>query len=267
MSEQDEILKPPSVLAACDVGFAYHTDMPVLSGVSLSVSSGEFVCLLGANGSGKTTLLKCLMGRLRPSIGAVRLDGEDVRKFSARALARRIAYVPQEPRVAFAMSALEIVLTGRLAHSGALGLAGQKDLDIAKAAMKMTQTLEFHDRPLGELSGGEAQRVMIARAIAQQPDICLLDEPTSQLDIACQMLIYRMMQRLAHDWNMAVICVSHDVNLAARFSDRLILMRRGSVVVAGQPREVITETVIKETYGLDVELIPVDNEPPIVRAK
>lgn len=267
MIEQNENIIPPSVLAAHDIGFAYHADMPVLSGVSLSVSSGEFVCILGANGSGKTTLLKCMMGRLKPNIGAVRLDGEEVRKFSPRDLARRIAYVPQQPRIAFAMSAAEIVLTGRLAHCGALGLAGSQDLDIAQAAMKMTQTLEFRTRPLDELSGGEAQRVMIARAIAQQPAICLLDEPTSQLDIANQILIYRMMQRLAHDWKMAIICVSHDVNLAARFSDKLILMRKGVTVAAGPPKKVVTQEVMKETYGVDVELIPVDNESPIVRAK
>ncbi len=266
MNDQEKKQPLPSVLSANDVSFSYRRDVPVLNGVNLSFSSGQFVCILGANGSGKTTLLRCLMGRLIPKVGVVRLDGSEVRKFASRELAKLMAYVPQQPGSALAMSVAEIVLTGRLAHGGLLGLAGRKDMDIAIAAMRMTETLEFKDRLLGELSGGEAQRVMVARAIAQQPEICLLDEPTSQLDIRNQMLIYRMMQRLAHDWQMAVICVSHDVNLAARFADRLVLMRDGAVVAAGKPSQVVTEEVMKETYGLDVELIPVDGQTPIVRA-
>jgi ABC-type cobalamin/Fe3+-siderophores transport system ATPase subunit len=267
MGYADENQVLPCLLTGRDVSFAYRPGLSVLGGVSLSVGSGEFVCILGPNGCGKTTLLRCLMGRLRPAGGEVRLDGRDVRKIPTRQLARRLAYVPQQGGVSLAMPAEEVVLTGRLSRCGLLGLAGRSDLDIVHSAMKMTETLQFRGRALGELSGGEAQRVMIARAIAQQPGLCLLDEPTSQLDIRNQMLIYQMMRRLASDWKMAVICVSHDVNLAGRFADRLILMGRGRVVAAGQPGEVITEQVMRETYGLDVELIPVANEPPMVRAK
>ena len=255
------------ILTVSDLTFGYRPEIPVLQGVNLSAEVGKLICILGPNGSGKTTLLRCILGRLKPNRGTVLLETKPIHKFSARHLARRMAYVPQQPTSAFSIPVREVVLTGRLSHLGMLGLAGQKDLEIAAAAMKMTDTLDFASRTIGELSGGEAQRVMIARAIAQQPSICLLDEPTSHLDIRNQMLIYGMMQRLGHDWNMGVICVSHDINLAARFADTLILMRHGKIVATGSPEQVITEDILKETYNVDIELIPVDGSSPIARAK
>ena len=149
---------------------------------------------------------------------------------------------------------------GRFAHTGMLGMAGRKDVDVARQAMIMTETLGFATRTLEELSGGEAQRVMIARALAQQPSLLLLDEPTSHLDIRNQLLIYGMMQRLAHDWEMAVVCVSHDVNLAGRFADELVLMREGRVLAAGKPSEVIRREVLAQAYDVDVDLIDVPGE-------
>jgi len=160
------------------------------------------------------------------------------------------------------------VLMGRFAHTGILGIAGQHDLAVAKLAMQMTGTQELAARTLQELSGGEAQCVMIARALAQQPSLMLLDEPTSHLDVRNQLVIYRMMQRLAHDWEMAVICVSHDVNLAARFADELVLMRDGQVVAAGQPADVVRSDVLAKTYGVEIDLIEAPDQPvPIVRAR
>ncbi len=256
-----------AVLTATNLEFAYRPGAPVLRDVGLIAQPGEFLCLLGPNGSGKTTLLRCLMGRLCPQAGRVTLDDRPVDKHSPRELARRLAYVPQQPASAFALPVREIVLAGRLAHTGMLSLAGQKDLEIAHLAMEMTETAEFADRCLGELSGGEAQRVMIARALAQQPAVCLLDEPTSHLDIRNQLMIYRMMRRLADEWSMAVVCVSHDVNLAARFADRLMLMRHGCLVADGAVSEVLVESTLAETYDVEVELIPVSNSAPLVRAK
>jgi iron complex transport system ATP-binding protein len=154
---------------------------------------------------------------------------------------------------------------GRFAHAGILGIAAEQDLSVATLALEMTDTLPFADRLLDELSGGEAQRVMIARALAQQPSILLLDEPTSHLDLRSQASIHRMMQRLAHDWPMVVICASHDVNLAARFADRLILMREGRIVAKGTPREVIQRDTLEETYGTKIELVESPHWPvPIV---
>jgi len=146
----------------------------------------------------------------------------------------------------------------------------ETDLDhrVVEAAMEMTDVKDFADRTLEELSGGEAQRVMVARALAQQPSVMLLDEPTSHLDIRNQLLIYKMMQRLAHDWGMAVVCVSHDVNLAARFADRLVLMREGQVAADGAGEEVICEDVLRRVYDVEVDLIGVeDGGPPVVRAR
>jgi len=255
------------VLRAEAVAFAYEGGRNVLCGVDLSAGAGKLLCLLGPNGSGKTTLLRCLLGQLRPQSGSILLDGRALARHSARALARLMGYVAQSPSSAFAFTVQEIVLMGRFAHTGLLGLTSQQDLSVAREAMKMTRTLEFAGRGLEELSGGEAQCVMIARAIAQQPSLLLLDEPTSHLDIRNQLSIYGMMQRLAHDWRMAVVCVSHDVNLAGRFADELVLMRQGRVLAAGEPAEVIREDILAEAYDVRIELISVPGEDmPVVRA-
>jgi iron complex transport system ATP-binding protein len=192
------------------------------------------------------------------------MDGADIRDYSPRQLARLVAYVPQVPASAFSFCVGEIVLMGRFSHAGMMGLAGEQDLAVARAAMQMTGVSELADRTLEELSGGQAQCAMIARALAQQPSVILLDEPTSHLDIRNQLSIHRMMQRLAHDWQMAVVCVSHDVNLAARFADELVLMRDGAVVATGTPAEVIRRDVLEKTYGVDIELVPAGDGVPIV---
>jgi len=260
--------RPGHVLDARGVTFAYQPTRPVLNGVDLSGRAGQLVCLLGPNGSGKTTLLRCLLGQLKPDSGQIEIDGRPLASYRPRRRAHMLAYVPQFPTAAFSFTVREIVLTGRLSHTGLLGLTSRSDLAVAREAMKMTRTLDFERRTLDELSGGEAQCVMIARAIAQQPSLLLLDEPTSHLDVANQLMIYRMMRRLAHDWDMAVVCVSHDVNLAARFADRLVLMRQGRIVAAGTVGEVVRKEILCDAYGVDFDLIEAPGQPvPIVRAK
>jgi iron complex transport system ATP-binding protein len=247
--------------------FGYRTGQLVLDGVSLVATEGQFVSLLGPNGSGKTTLLRCLMNQLRPAAGSVTLRGKMASAYSQRALARILAYVPQFPVSEFALPVRELVLLGRYAHSGVLGIAAPLDLAVASLAMQMTDTLAFADRLLDELSGGEAQRVMIARALAQQPAILLLDEPTSHLDLKSQTHIHRMIQRIAHEWPMVVLGASHDVNLAARFADVLVLMKQGRVVASGTPREVIRRETLEETYETRIELLEAPGWPvPIVVA-
>ncbi len=255
------------ILAASDVTFAYRPGQPVLRGVSLTAEAGKLLCVLGPNGSGKTTLLRCLLGRLRPGGGAIILDGKAIGRHSRRGLARLMAYVPQTPRSAFAFTVQELVLMGRLAHTGLFGLAGRQDLAVARQAMIMTGTAELAERTLEELSGGEAQCAMVARALAQQPSVMLLDEPTSHLDIKNQIIIHRMMQRLAHDWEMAVVCISHDVNLAARFADELLLMRAGEVVAAGPAQAVVRADLMERTYDVKVDLIDAGGPVPLVRAR
>ena len=254
------------ILTAQDIAFAYQPDLPVLRGVSLTAEAGKLLCILGPNGSGKTTLLRCLLGFLRPDSGEILLDDRPLGKHSRGALARLMAYVPQTPQSAFAFTVRELVLMGRLAHTGLLGLAGKQDLDVVRQAMIMTGTEALADRTLEELSGGEAQCAMVARALAQQPSVMLLDEPTSHLDLRNQLIIHRMMQRLAHDWGMAVVCISHDVNLAARFADALILMRSGQVIAAGEAAAVVRADLLERTYDVKVELIPTGETIPVVRA-
>jgi len=254
------------ILAASDLTFAYQPSAPVLRRVDFAAGTGRLVCVLGPNGSGKTTLLRCLLGQLRPAGGRIRLDGRSLGEYSPRALARLMAYVPQFPRSAFNFTVRELILMGRFAHTGLLGLPGRQDVAVARQAMLMTRTVEFADRTLEELSGGEAQRVMIARSLAQQPQVLLLDEPTSHLDVRNQLSIYRMMVRLAHEWPMAVVSVSHDVNLAARFADELVLLRDGAVVAAGPPGQVIRADVLGRTYDVEVELVNVGTGVPLVVA-
>ncbi|MFP4105312.1 MAG: ABC transporter ATP-binding protein [Phycisphaerae bacterium] len=260
MSRQD-------LIQAQDLRFAYRPGLEVLHGVTVSAGAGKLMCVLGRNGSGKTTLLRLLLRRLKPSAGRVLLDGRSLGSYGPRELARATAYVPQNPTSAFEFPVREIVMMGRLPHGGALGLAGKQDLEVARLAMEMTGSAAFADRTLDELSGGEAQCVMIARALAQQPKVMLLDEPTSHLDMQNQLRIYRMMRRLAEDWGMCLICVSHDINMAARFADELVVMRDGSVLADGPPREVVREKTLSDAYGVEVELIDAGaDNPPIVRA-
>ncbi len=257
-----------AILQTRDLGFEYRKDNPVLMGVNLDCLSGKLLCILGPNGSGKTTLLRCLLGQLEAKRGSISLDGKSLGRFPRRLLARALAYVPQIPSSAFAFNVFELVMMGRFAHVGMMGLAGAGDRAIANQAMKMTETDQFAGRSLSELSGGEAQRVMIARALAQQPQVMLLDEPTSHLDIKNQLLIYQMMSRLAHEWSMAVICVSHDLNLAGRFADQLVLMRDGRVLADGAPAQVFRKDVLAEAYDIEVDLISTsDCSVPLVRAK
>ncbi|HET6429427.1 MAG TPA: ABC transporter ATP-binding protein [Phycisphaerae bacterium] len=246
------------------LSFAYGDGKRVLDGIALTARTGQLVCLLGPNGSGKTTALRCMLGLLKPGGGKVQLDGRAVADYTRRQLARVMAYVPQFPTSAFAFDCRQIVMMGRFARMGSLGLSGEADRQVVRQAMVMTETTGFAERTLEELSGGEAQRVMIARALAQQPEVLLLDEPTSHLDVRHQMGIYRMMVRLAHDWPMAVVCVSHDVNMAARFADRLVLLRDGRVVAAGTPAEVIRADVLRETYSIEVTLIQTGAGVPLV---
>jgi len=256
------------VLQAKKLCFEYRPNEPVLKQISFNAPAGKFTCLLGPNGSGKTTLLRCLLGRLLPQSGSILLDGKVLGGYSPRLLAQTLAYVPQQPNSAFAFNVKEIILMGRFAHTGLLGLAGESDQRVANLAMEMTQTHEFSERTLDEISGGEAQRVMIARALAQQPAVMLLDEPTSHLDMKHQLIIYRMMQRLAHDWKMAVVCVSHDINLAARFADELVFIHDGELVAAGQPTEVITSDILQKVYDIETDLIPTPSQDvPMVRGR
>ncbi len=256
-----------SALEIRDLHFGYTAERPVLRGVDLDLPAGRVCTLLGPNGSGKTTLLRCLLGQHRPSAGRITLGGQPIEQLDARARARQLAYVPQLPSSAFAFTVRELVAMGRYAHQGSLGLASREDRDRVERALERTGTAVFAERTLSELSGGEAQCVMIARALAQQPRIMLLDEPTSHLDLRNQLLIVRLVQQLAREQDMAALVVGHDINLAARHSDSLALFRAGRVAATGAPDQVLKADLLRETYGVEVELIPSSDGPPLVQAR
>jgi iron complex transport system ATP-binding protein len=254
------------MLAAEDVFFAYDRDSPVLSGVTVSAAPGEIVGILGPNGSGKTTLLKVLAGLLRPQRGRVLLDNRPLVSLDRRAIARRMSVVPQETRLAFDYSVLEVVLMGRYAHLGAFELEGPDDFAAARAALAMTGTAAFERRPFESLSGGEKQRVIIAAALAQldrgpagaddEAAYLLLDEPTASLDLGYQLEVLAVLRRLHRERRPGIVVSIHDLNLAAALCNRLVLLREGRVLADGPTREVLTPAHVRELYGVDVEVIP-----------
>ena len=235
-----------------DLSFAYK-DRPVLHSVSLSVEKGEMLGILGPNGSGKTTLLKILSAVLRGE-GGVSVHGKSIATYTRRELSRLFAVVQQEARVNFPYTAAEIVLMGRASYHSPFALEGQKDLEVARASMELTDSLSLVDRYLHELSGGEKQRVMIARGLAQEPQILLLDEPSAFLDLKHQVQVFELLRRLNRERGLTIVAALHDLNLAALFCPRLVMLRDGKIYRDGSPSEVLTEKTIDEVYGIRVRV-------------
>jgi iron complex transport system ATP-binding protein len=222
---------------------------PVLGDLSLEVPEGAFFIIIGPNSSGKTTLLKTLAGAIRPQQGQVEIWGTPVSHYSRQALARLMAVVPQRVPTDIPFTIQEVVLMGRSPHVGWMGLEQQRDMDLALEAMTITNVAHLARRPLYQLSGGELQRVIIARAICQQPRLILLDEPTAALDLAHQVNIMDLMVQLQKERGLTVVMVSHDLNLAAMYSDKLLLMKEGQEICSGQPDEVLTYPQLEQAYG------------------
>jgi len=230
------------------LGYSYG-DLRVLEDLSFSVHQGDFFIIIGPNGSGKTTLLKCISGILRPRTGGLEILGAPVHAYSRKSLARSIALVPQTAPVDFPFTVTEVVLMGRSPHLGILGVEHEEDFSIAHRAMEFTGVASLARRKLDQLSGGERQRVMIARAICQDPEIILLDEPTASLDLAHQVRVMDLMERLRHENKVTVLMVSHDINLAALYGNRLMLLKEGRILSLGPPSEVLTFQTLEEAYG------------------
>ncbi|HEY7321497.1 MAG TPA: ABC transporter ATP-binding protein [Candidatus Binatia bacterium] len=232
--------------------FAYQ-DKPVLDDVSLTVDHGEMIGILGPNGSGKTTLLKLFSAVLNGQ-GEIEVNGRDIGSYGKRELSRLFATVPQESQVLFPYTVAELVLMGRASYHSPLALEGKRDLEVARGSMELTDCLPFADRYLHELSGGEKQRVIIARALAQEPEILLLDEPAAFLDLKHQIQVFELMRRLNRERNLTIIAALHDLNLAALFFPRLVILRDGKVYRDGSPQDVLTEEAIEEIYGIKVRV-------------
>jgi iron complex transport system ATP-binding protein len=242
-----------ALILAERVSFAYGARR-VLADVSLAVAAGELVGVIGPNGGGKTTLVRILSGVLAPDAGSVRLGGRSLSEHRRRELARRLAVVPQDPTLEFPFTALEVVLMGRSPHLAALGFPGARDVEIARAAMARLAVADLEDRPLDRLSGGERQRVLLARALAQEPEVLLLDEPTTHLDLRHQAGIYDVVHELARGRGVAVVSVLHDLNLAALYCDRLVLLAGGRVVRDGPPAAVLDAGLLGAAYGTPIDV-------------
>jgi len=237
----------------------------VFSRLTLSLEEGEILGLLGPNSSGKTTLLKLMDGLLQPQQGRVLLQEKDLKELPRSQVARSIAVVPQEMEVPFSFTVGEIVLMGRAPYLGRFGWEKRRDLEIAREGMALTDVSELEDRPFLELSQGEKQRVLMARALAQEPRVILLDEPTSHLDINHQVEMHELIRRLNIEKNLTVMNISHDLNLAAEYSHRIVLLHRGSIFSMGTPSAVITEENIRRVYETTVmvEKNPVTGAPRV----
>ena len=239
-------------LAFEGVGFAYG-GRPVLRDLALRIEPGELTGLLGPNGTGKTTCVRLAAGSLTPQRGVVRLFGRDLRAYPAHERARTVAVVPQESPLEFEFRVHEIVAMGRSPHQGLLGLESAEDRRAVAEALRVTGMAEHAARPLAALSGGEKQRVILARALAQHPRLLLLDEPTAHLDLKHRLAIYGLLQRL-HGEGLTTLVVSHDLNLAAAHCARLVLFRCGEVVADGPPRAVLRREILREVFEVDLEV-------------
>jgi iron complex transport system ATP-binding protein len=228
-----------------------YGSVDVLKDVNFSVESGQFLGILGPNGSGKTTLLKSISRVLKPKKGSILVGDKDIYEMKSMDVAKQLAVVPQETPVTFDFTALEVVLMGRNPHMTRFKMESKKDLEIAKHSMKVTRTWEFADRSVTELSGGERQRVIIARALTQEPQILLLDEPTTHLDISNQLEIMDLIKHLCDTRKLLIVAVFHDFNLAARYCDSIILLKDGKIVALGKADDTLTSENVKKVFSVD----------------
>ena len=242
-----------TILQLEDVSFAYNRE-PVVNHLSMRVKSGEFVGILGPNGSGKSTLLKLLAGILKPDCGNVLFQNKKLHDYKRKVLAQSLAWLPQEHEMVFPFRVAEIILMGRHPYMSPWQFEGRKDLDIADRAMAITETTALSTRQFNEISGGEKQRVMMACAIAQEPEVLLLDEPTTALDIKYQLEILNILQRLNRDNGMTLLLAMHDLHLASKYCQRLILIDQGKIVKDGTPDEVLQKEILETVYRVPLKI-------------
>lgn len=245
------------------VSVSYRTGPPVLGDLNLEAATGEWLGLLGPNGAGKSTLLKAIAG-LTPHTGTIELHGVDSSSIRRTDRARTVAFVPQEPNIPLAMTVTEYVLLGRTPHLPYLGTEGRRDIEAASSALDLLDLGPFAGRFMSELSGGERRRVVLARAIAQEAEILLLDEPTGALDIGQGQNALELIGYLRSRRSMTIITAMHDLTLAGQFADRLLLLAGGRIVADGPAAHVLTADYIRDYYQADVEVVRVDGGLAIV---
>jgi len=247
-----------------DVTFSYAR-VPVLKDVTLEVATKEILGVLGPNGAGKSTLLKCIDRILTPQKGCISLDGLDITKMSRIELAKKVGYIPQSISHVFSATVFDTVLMGRRPHLG--WRTSEEDTEKVLETLQMLHIEDLAMRDINELSGGQMQKVFIARALTQEPDLLLLDEPTSNLDIRHQLEVMHTIKSIVRKKGISAIMAIHDLNLAARYADRIIMMHNGTIFSDGEPAYVLTRENIKWVYGVDAEVNYNDGRPYIVPLK
>lgn len=243
-----------------NMGFSYP-GAPVFHDVNVTLDKPELVTILGPNGAGKSTLMYCLNKLKTPTEGVVYLDGKDLQEYSLKDLAKIVAFVPHTEDTTFSLTVLDTVLMGRMPHAGKT--FKHEDVQIAAECIKLLGMQEFAMHGFDELSAGQHQKIMIARALAQEPKIMLLDEPTANLDVKYQMLVMRLLRDLARVRGMTVITICHDLNVTATYSDRILMLYNHTIYADGTPREVLTRENVREIYGIDCEILDVQGHPYI----
>ena len=252
------------MLAVEEIHFAYG-DTPILNGLSLQLPEGSLVGVVGPNGAGKTTLLRLITGVLKPLSGRISFEGDELASLHQGRRARLISIVPQNPQLPLSFSVLDLVLMGRNPHLKLFEWEGQRDLDVASRAMELTGVSDLAERPLGTLSGGERQRAVVAMALAQEAPVLLLDEPTSNLDLAHQIRVMEMVKGLRAERRGAVLITMHDLTLAGQYCQSLIMLSEGGVYAEGPPEDVLTEENVSAVYGARVSILPhPDGGTPVV---
>jgi iron complex transport system ATP-binding protein len=247
------------------LSFAFEQE-EILKDIDLKIDKGKFYSILGPNGSGKTTLIKNICKTLSTKHGSIYVGEKDIKGLGSREMATEMALVPQNTTVEFDFSALDIVLMGRTPYISRFSRESEEDLNIAQKAMEATNTWQLRHKSINSLSGGERQRVIVARAITQATDIILLDEPISSLDIYHQVEILNTLKELNLKKSITVIAVLHDLNLAAAYSDQIIMMHQGRIHSQGEPEKILDKEKVKEIYGIDVHVIknPVSGKPHVI---
>ncbi|HSK64128.1 MAG TPA: ABC transporter ATP-binding protein [Pyrinomonadaceae bacterium] len=254
------------MLEARDLTIKYEARLAVAN-VSLKLAPGKITAIIGPNGAGKSTLLRALNGQVRRASGDVLLDNEPLEKFSRRSIGRRIAVVAQEAELRFPVTVLEFVLGGRFAWASSAGWGWEtdRDLRVAREVIAETELAELSGRLMNELSGGERQRAVLARALATEATFLLLDEPTANLDLSHQAILLSLVRNRCDQQQAAALVITHDLNLAAQFSDHILLMKLGKVLEAGPPRTVLTPELLREVFDVTVlvDAHPVTHAPRV----
>ncbi len=240
-------------MEAKEISIGYG-DKIVIREVSFTLQKGKILAIVGENGAGKTTLLKALNNSLPIQSGEILLTGNIINSFSRREIAQRIAVIAQENETKFPVTVLEFILAGRFAHGNVFGWETENDIQIAENALRICDLAGLENRRMNQLSGGERQRVVLARALATEAQILLLDEPTANLDLAHQMMMFRLVRERCRSCNAAAIIITHDLNLASEFADEILLLKRGEVVSKGKPEEVLTVKNLRTVFEIDVFL-------------